>query len=99
MNKILRQYSEFLSLKRYSKRTVEVYIHCFKLFLANFKDYDIDNLSKNTLRHSFDTHLLEQGTDLCYIRELLGHAGSKTTGIYTYVINQGGKGLRSPADF
>ena len=74
-------------------RTVE------KIFSNTCKKANIEKyVTVHSLRHSFATHLLECGTDLRYIQEVLGHKSSKTTEIYTHVSNRDIGKIKSPLD-
>ena len=78
---------------QYSTRSIQMIMHEATL-RAKIKK----KISVHTLRHSFATHLLENGTDLRYIQSLLGHESSKTTEIYTHITTKGFDQIKSPLD-
>jgi len=79
--------------KTISKRTIQKLVG-----LAAEKAKIKKNVHVHTLRHSYATHLLESGTDIRYIQELLGHADLSTTQIYTKVSKEDLKKIKSPLD-
>ena len=78
---------------KYTQRTIQKIIEN-----AAMKAGIRKNITPHTLRHSFATHLLENGTDIRYIRDLLGHSDISTTLIYTRVSNKDIRNIKSPMD-
>ena len=79
--------------KQYSPRSVNNIVQRSAVLAGITK-----GISAHTLRHSFATHLLEQGVDLRYIQALMGHESSKTTERYTHVTTRGFSQIKSPLD-
>ncbi len=99
LRKYFKQYKPKLWLfegnnhNQYSTKSIQ------KIFYSALKKSGVDKkASVHTLRHSFATHLLEQGEDLRYIQKLLGHKNLKTTEIYTHITKTGMKSITNPLD-
>ena len=79
--------------KKYSAESVAKIVRS-----ASAKSGILKKITPHMLRHSFATHLLEDGTDIRYIQTLLGHSSTKTTEIYTQVALNNFKSIRNPLD-
>ena len=105
--RLLDKVRQCIRLKGYSIRTEKSYVSWIKRYILSIQKairkavklcVIVKPVGCHTMRRSFATHLLQDGYDIRTVQELLGHKDVSTTMIYTYVLNRGGKGVRSPLD-
>ncbi len=93
LEKEIGDFKDWMRNKRYSEGSLQ------KVMKSALRKTGIKKpVTLHWLRHSFATHLLENGTDLRYIQEILGHNSSRTTEIYTHVTDNSIRRVKSPFD-